>query len=44
MLRDYHEKIYYETSEGAFKQRYGKNKKLVNREKQRTDTELSKEY
>ena len=43
-LRNYHEKIYCETSEGTFKQRYGNHKKSFNHEKHRTDTELSKEY
>ena len=37
-------KIYYGTSEGTFKQRYGNLKKSFNNEKHRTDTELSKEY
>ena len=40
----HHEKIYYGTSEGTFKQRYGNHKKSFNHEKHRTDTELSKEY
>ena len=39
-----HEKIYYGTSEGTSKQRYGNHKKSFNHEKHRTDTELSKEY
>ena len=39
-----HEKIYYGTSEGTFKQRYRNHKKSFNHEKLRTDTELSKEY
>ena len=43
-LRNYQEKIYYGTSEGTFKQRYGNHKKSFNHEKHRTDTELSKEY
>ena len=43
-LRNYHEKIYYGTSERTFKQRYGNHKKSFNHEKHRTDTELSKEY
>ena len=43
-LRNYHEKIYHETNEGTFKQRYGKHKKSVNHEKRRANTELSKEY
>ena len=43
-LRNYHEKLYYGTSEGTFKQRYGNHKKSFNHEKHRTDTELSKEY
>ena len=37
-------KIYYGTSEGTFKQRYGNHKKSFNHEKHRTDTEHSKEY
>ena len=44
ILRNYQEKIYYRTSEGKFKQRYGNHKKSLNHEKHRTDTELSKEY
>ena len=43
-LRNYHEKIYFGTSKGTFKQRYGNHKKSFNHEKHRTDTELSKEY
>ena len=43
-LRNYHEKIYYGTSEGTFRQRYGNHKKSFNHEKHRKDTELSKEY
>ena len=43
-LRNYHQKVYYGTSEGTFKQRYGNHKKSFNHEKHRTDTELSKEY
>ena len=43
-LRNYHEKVYYGTSEGTFKQRYGNHKKSFNHEKHRTDKELSKEY
>ena len=43
-LRNYQEKIYYGTSEGTLKQRYGNHKKSFNHEKHRTDTELSKEY
>ena len=43
-LRNYHEKIYYGTSEGTIKQRYRNHKKSFNHEKHRTDTELSKEY
>ena len=43
-LRNYHEKTYYGTSEGTFKQRYGNHKKSFYHEKQRADTELSKEY
>ena len=43
-LRNYHEKVYYGTSEGTFKQRYGNHKKSFNHEKNRADTELSKEY
>ena len=39
-----HEKIYYRTSEGTFKQSYGNHKKSFNHEKYRTDTELSKEH
>ena len=42
-LRNYHGKIYYGTSEGTFKQQYGNHKKLFNHEKQKADTELSKE-
>ena len=42
-LRKYHEKIYYRTSKGTHKQRYGNHKKSFNHEKHRTDTELSKE-
>ena len=42
--RNYNEKVYYRTSEGTFKERYGNNKKSFNHEKHRTDTELSKEY
>ena len=34
-LRNYHGKIYYGTSEGAFKQRYGNHKKSFNHEKLR---------
>ena len=41
-LRNHHWKIYYGTSEGKFKQRYGNHKKLFNHEKYRTDTELPK--
>ena len=43
-LRNYHEKIYFGTSKGTFKQRYGNHKKSFNHEKHRTDTELSNEY
>ena len=43
-LRNYPEKVYYRTSEGTFKQRYGNHKKSFNHEKHKTDTELSKEY
>ena len=43
-LRNYREKIYYETSQGIFKQRYENHKKSFNHEKHRTNTELSKEY
>ena len=43
-LRKYHQKIYYRSSEGTFKQRYGNHKKSFNHEKYRTDTGLSKEY
>ena len=43
-LRNYHEKVYYGTSEGTFKQLYGNHKKSLNHEKHRTDTDLSKEY
>ena len=42
-LRKYHQKIYYRSSEGTFKQRYGNHKKSFNHEKYRTDTGLSKE-
>ena len=41
-LWNYHEKIYYRTSDGTFKQRYGNHKKSFNHEKHRRDTELSK--
>ena len=41
-LRSYREKIYYGTSKGIFKQRYGNHKKSFNHEKHRTDTERSK--
>ena len=34
-LLNYHEKIYYGTSEGTFKQRYGNHKKSFNHEKQK---------
>ena len=43
-LRNYHEKVYYRTSESKFNQRYGNHKKSFNHKKRRTDTELSKEY
>ena len=43
MARSNHGKIYYGTSEGTFKQRYGNHKKSFNHEKHRADTELSKE-
>ena len=43
-LRNYHGKIYYRTSEGACKQRYGNHKKSFNHGKHRTDIELSKIY
>ena len=43
-VRNYHRKLYYGTSEGTFKQRYGKYRKSFNHEKHRVDTELSKEY
>ena len=43
-LRNYNGKIYYGTSEGTFKQRYGNHKKSLNYKKYRTDTKLSKEY
>ena len=43
-LQNYHEKVYYGTSEGTFKQRYGNHKKSFNHEKHRTDVKLSKEY
>ena len=36
-------KINYGTSEGTFKQKYGNRVKSFNHEKDRTDTELSKE-
>ena len=36
-------KAHLKHSEGTFKQRYGTHKKSFNLEKQRTDTELSKE-
>ena len=35
-----HEKIYYGTSEGTFKQRYGNHKKSFNHERHRTDTDF----
>ena len=42
-IQKYHEKIYYGTSKGTFKQRYGtiRNDSIM---KRRTDTELLKEY
>ena len=43
-LRNYYEKIYYRTSEGTFKQRYGNHKKSFNHVNHGTDTELLKEY
>ena len=43
-LRNYHEKIYYGTIEGIFKQCYGNHKKSFNHENHKADTELSKEY
>ena len=43
-LQNYHEKIYYGISEGAFKQRHGNDKKSFNHEKHRADAELSEEY
>ena len=43
-LRNYHGKIYYETSEGTFQQRYGNHKKSFSHENHRTNTQLSKEY
>ena len=43
MARSNHGKIYYGTSEGTFKQRYGNYKKSFNHEKHTADTELSKE-
>ena len=36
-LRNYNGKIYYGTSEGTFKQRYGNHKKSLNYKKYRTD-------
>ena len=43
-FRNYHEKIYCGASEHLFKQPYGNHKKSINQEKNRTYTELSKEY
>ena len=43
-FRNYHEKIYCGASEHTFKQPYGNHKKSINQEKNRTYTELSKEY
>ena len=43
-IRNYHEKIYCGASEHTFKQPYGNHKKSINQEKNRTYTELSKEY
>ena len=43
-LRNYHGKIFFGTSEGTFKHRYGNHKKPFNHEKNRRDTELSKKY
>ena len=43
-MKIYHEKIYYGTSEGTFRQRYENHKKSFNHEKHRKDIELSKEY
>ena len=43
-LQNYHEKIYYEISNGTFKQHYGNHKKSFNHEKHWTDTELLKAY
>ena len=37
-------KIYYGTSVGTFKQRYGNQKKLFKHERHRTDTEHSNEF
>ena len=42
--RNYHEKMYYRTSEGTFKQHYGNHKKSFYHENHRADTELSKEH
>ena len=39
-----HERLYYRTSKGTFKQRYRNYAKSLNHEKHRTDAELSKEY
>ena len=43
-LQKYHGKMYYETSEGTFKQRWGNLKKSFSHKKHKADTELSKEY
>ena len=42
--QNYQGKIYYGTSVGTFKQRYGNQKKLFNHERHRTDTERSNEF
>ena len=42
--KKYNRKIYYGSSEGTFKQRYGNHKKSFNYKKHRTDTKLSTEY
>ena len=43
-FQNYHQKIYYGSSEGTFKQRYGNHKKSFNHEKHRTNRELWKKY
>ena len=43
-LLNFLRKIYYGTSKGTIKQQYGNHNKSFIHEKQRPDTELSKEY